>query len=80
MAKPITLKNCTSAQLKDVMARGLHPVTERRTLIFTAGALGNKKLQKELGSAELSTFYDGMLAAGLIDSNPYWPRYAPKDK
>jgi hypothetical protein len=75
MGKSITLKNCNSQQLKEVMDRGLHPTKERRDLIFAAGALGNKKLQKDLGSMELSNFYDGMLAAGLIDENPYWPRH-----
>lgn len=73
--EPITLRTCSSAQIKTVMERGLHPTKERRDLIFAAGALGNETLQKELGSMELSDFYDGMLAAGLIDVNPYWPRH-----
>lgn len=75
MAKKLTLKNCSSRQLEMIMARGLHPVRERRDLIFAAGALNNKRLQKELGSMELSNFFDGMLAAGHIEENPYWPRH-----
>jgi hypothetical protein len=71
----ITLANCTSEQLREVMERGLHPTRGRSELIFAAGALNNQTLKAELGSMELSTFYDGMLAAGLIDENPYWPRH-----
>jgi hypothetical protein len=70
----LTLANCGSAQLEQIMDRGLHPTKSRHDLIFAAGALNNKKLKKELGSMELSNFYDGMLAAGHIDENPYWPR------
>lgn len=71
----ITLANCTSRQLDDVMARGLHPTTKRSELIFAAGALNNQTLKADLGSMELSTFYDGMLAAGHLEVNPYWPRH-----
>lgn len=71
----ITLANCTIHQLKDVMNRGLHPTKDRHELIFAAGALNNKNLQKDLGSQELSNFYDGMLAAGILEVNPYWPRH-----
>jgi hypothetical protein len=74
----ITLANCTKAQLEDVRKRGLHPTVKRHELIFAAGALNNEALRKDLGSMELCTFYDGMLAAGLIDENPYWPRHKGK--
>jgi hypothetical protein len=75
VAKVLTLKNCRAHELELIMKRGLHPTRERRALIFAAGTLNNKRLQRELGSQELSTFYDGMLAAGHIDVNPYWPDY-----
>lgn len=73
MSKTITLANCNMRQLEGVRDRGLHSSRERREMIFAAGALNNKKLAAELGSMELSTFYDGMLAAGHIEENPYWP-------
>lgn len=73
MPKTVTLANCDIHQLEDIRRRGLHPARDRSALIFAAGALDNKALAKGLGSLELSTFYDGQLAAGHIDSNPYWP-------
>lgn len=74
--RPVTLRNCSSQQLTSIAAAlGMHPVRSRSELILIAGALGNRKLQKELGSMELSTFYDGMVAAGKLDGNPYWPRH-----
>lgn len=72
----ITLANCDASQLERVRDLGLHPSRERSALIFAAGALGNERLAKGLGSQELSTFYDGQVAVGLIESNPYWPRHA----
>jgi hypothetical protein len=76
MKEPVTLANCDATQLEQVRRRGLHPSRERSALIFAAGALGNTRLQAGLGSMELCTFYDGQVAAGLIESNPYWPRNA----
>lgn len=77
LAGKLTLANCDARQLeREVRRRGLHPTRERSALIFAAGALNNQKLAKDLGSQEMSTFYDGMLAAGLIDANPYWPSEA----
>jgi len=71
-----TLADCRADQIEDVRRRGLHPSRDRSAMIFAAGALNNPNLAAGLGSQELSTFYDGQLAAGHIDSNPYWPRHA----
>jgi len=76
MPRHVTLADCRADQLESVRARGLHPSRERSAMIFAAGALDNPNLAAGLGSMELSTFYDGQLAAGHIDSNPYWPRHA----
>jgi hypothetical protein len=76
MGKPITLANCSLNEFPKVMRRGLHPTRERSALIFAAGALNNCKLLKDLGSQERSTFYDGMVAAGHLEENPYWPRHS----
>lgn len=73
----LTLANCDSRGLTDIV-KFQHPARKRQTLIFAAGALGNKNLEQDLGSAELSTFYDGMVAAGLLDKNPYWPEHGRK--
>jgi hypothetical protein len=73
----LTLANCNIHQLEKV-ARRLHPARSRRELIFAAGTLNNKNLQKGLGSQETSTFYDGLVAAGLLDKNPYWPEYGER--
>ena len=75
MSKKLTLANCSVHDLRKIMDRGLHPTRERSELIFAAGALDNQKLRKDLGSLELATFYDGMVAAGHLDENPYWPRH-----
>lgn len=72
--EPVTLANCDASQLEGVRLRGLHPMRDRAAMIFAAGALDNRRLAEGLGSMELSTFYDGQLAAGHIDSNPYWPQ------
>jgi len=69
-----TLADCDATQLEDVRRRGLHPSRERSALIFAAGALGNVRLPAGLGSQEMSTYYDGQVAAGLIEANPYWPK------
>jgi hypothetical protein len=69
----ITLANCTIGQLPMVQQR-LHPARERSALIFAAGCLNNTRLVIGLGSQELSTYYDGMVASGRLSSNPYWPK------
>ena len=71
----LTLANCRSTDLKPENF-GMHPTVTRHELIRIAGALNNTKLLKELGSQEGANFYDGMLGAGLISENPYWPRHA----
>lgn len=68
----VTLANCYIDQLEEVKSR-LHLSVSRRELIFAAGALNNKTLLRDLGSQEKANFYDGMVAAGHIDHNPYWP-------
>lgn len=73
----LSLANCSLHQLPMIQRR-LHPARSRRELIFAAGALYNKKLRKDLGSQELSTFYDGMVATGRLERNPYWPEEAKK--
>ena len=75
----LTLANCNIHQLERV-ARRLHPATNRRELIFAAGALNNKTLLKGLGSQESSEFFDGMVAAGLLPENPYWPDYSRREE
>lgn len=80
MPDRITLANCDVHQLDEVRRRGLHETRERSALIFAAGALDNRRLAEGLGSQELSTFYDGQVAAGHIDENPYWPRRSQKRK
>jgi hypothetical protein len=72
-----TLANCNKAELREIQSQ-LHPATDRRLLIFAAGALGNKRLEndRDFGSMERSIFYDGQVAAGLITANPYWPDYS----
>ncbi len=72
MSELVTLANCDIRQLEDVRRLGLHPSRERAAMIFADGALNNKRLAASLGSQELSTFYDGQIAAGHIDSNPYF--------
>lgn len=71
----VTLANCNSDQLETIRRR-LHPAKQRRELIFAAGALNNLKLLDELGSMERANFYDGQVAAGHIEHNPYWPQYS----
>lgn len=80
MDQDVTLANCDADQLEGVRRRGLHPARSRSELIFAAGALNNRRLAAGLGSLELSTFYDGQLAAGHIESNPYWPARTPRKK
>lgn len=75
MPEAPTLADCRADQIEAVRKRGLHPSRERSAMIFAAGALNNPNLAAGLGAQELSTFYDGQLAAGHIDSNPYWTRY-----
>lgn len=69
---PTTLANCSSAELMKLKAHQ-HFARTRGEMIYAAGALNNHRLRRELGSMELSTFYDGMVAAGHLDQNPYWP-------
>jgi hypothetical protein len=45
----------------------------RRALIFAAGVANNRKLLKELGSQESSSWYEGRRAADPNFDNPYWP-------
>lgn len=65
-----TLATCSD--LRQVSKR-LHPARTRRELIFGAGVLQNIRLLETLGSQERATFYDGMVAAGNLSENPYWP-------
>jgi hypothetical protein len=69
------LGTCRLEQLGTIK-KFLHPARSRSDLIFAAGALGNKNLERQLGSQELSTFYDGMVAAGRLKANPYWREHS----
>lgn len=71
----ITLANCTAKQMK-MLKDKLHPVTDRRTLIFAAGALNNQRLLADLGSQESAQWQDGAVAAGHLPHNTYWPDQA----
>jgi hypothetical protein len=64
------LRTCTKAQLS-VLQEALWGVT-REELIFAAGALNNRTLLKDLGSAERANWYEGRRAEDPEFSNPYW--------
>ena len=65
-----SLRTCSSAELV-VLQRALHGV-DRKELIFAAGVLGNERLGDQLGSMELSHYYEGRRAIDPEFKNPYW--------
>jgi hypothetical protein len=70
-----SIRDCDKAGLIELTKRldftGNHAEVRRR-LIFTAGAVGNTKLRDQLGSQELSGYYEGCRAVDPNFVNPYW--------
>jgi hypothetical protein len=67
-----SIKTCTKRSLVENLQDRLFYV-KRHELILMAGALNNKTLLKDLGSAESSIWYEGRRAADPDFANPYWP-------
>jgi hypothetical protein len=73
MERP-SIKSCSKSDLSKLAEQLHYPgdATEaRRALIFAAGVVNNKRLAADLGSQELSGFYEGRRAADPEFVNPY---------